>query len=360
MGIIERVRRAIAPSAVPAAGMTGTVLGLGVDNETFGPAEYGDYLATSNGVYVCAKLRSQLLASLPVAAYKGVGDARRPVERGPLVDLLSKVNPYWTFSRLVETTQMSLCAWGSAYWLLERDGGGAPREIWWVRPDRVRVVPSAKGYVARFDYYPPGASQPIAYLPEEVVWLRYPNPLEEYSGLSPLAAARIAADTAGAAMRSNRNLFLNGVNAGGLITPENDAIISEGQAAELTELLRKRMRGVDNAHRWMVLRYDAKFTPMAMTPKDAEYLGSLKWNLEEICRAYGVPQDLVGGQRTYENVDAAMKAIWVNTVLPEARLLASELTEQLLPMFPGQADEIAFDEDGISVDRKSTRLNSSH
>ena len=47
---------------------------------------------------------------------------------------------------------------------------------------------------------------------------------------------------------------------------------------------------------------------MAMTPKDAEYLGSLKWNLEEICRAYGVPQDLVGGQRTYENVDAAMKA----------------------------------------------------
>ena len=346
MGIVATIKRAFAPAEVPALGRSA----LGVDGETFGPPEYGDYLATSNGVYVCARLRSQLLASLPVRAYRLTADGREPVETGPLVDLLRKVNPYWTFTRLVETTQMSLCAWGSAYWLLERGRGGAPTEIWWVRPDRVRVVPSGKGYVSRFEYLPPGAVEPIRYAPEEVVWLRYPNPLEEYSGLSPLAAARIAADTGSAAMKSNRNLFLNGVNAGGIVTPNGGSdLLSEGQAQELADLFRKRMKGVDNAHRWMVLRYDAKFTPMSMTPKDAEYLGSMRWNLEEIARAYGVPLDLIGGQRTYENVDAAMKAIWVNTVLPEARLLASELTEQLLPMFAGQADEIAFDESEVDV-----------
>ena len=346
MGIVATIKRAFAPAEVPALGRSA----LGVDGETFGPPEYGDYLATSNGVYVCARIRSQLLASLPVRAYRLTADGREAVETGPLVDLLRKVNPYWTFTRLVETTQMSLCAWGSAYWLLERGRGGAPTEIWWVRPDRVRVVPSGKGYVARFEYLPPGAAEPIRYAPEEVVWLRYPNPLEEYSGLSPLAAARIAADTGSAAMKSNRNLFLNGVNAGGIVTPNGGSdLLSEGQAQELADLFRRRMKGVDNAHRWMVLRYDAKFTPMSMTPKDAEYLGSMRWNLEEIARAYGVPLDLIGGQRTYENVDAAMKAIWVNTVLPEARLLASELTEQLLPMFPGQADEIAFDESEVDV-----------
>jgi SPP1 gp7 family putative phage head morphogenesis protein len=99
-----------------------------------------------------------------------------------------------------------------------------------------------------------------------------------------------------------------------------------------------------------VFPFEYQVETPSLSPKDAEFLGALKWSLEDICRAYKVPLDLIGGQRTYENVNAAMKAIWVQCILPEARFIAEELTEQLLPMFPGSGvDSVDFDADSVDV-----------
>lgn len=325
---------------------------FGVDPETFAPQEYVDYLATSNNVYVCATLRAELLASLPLRLYRVAANGdRKDVTSGALWELTQKVNPFWTFSRLIEMTELSLCTWGSAFWALERGNGSTPREIWWMRSDRVRVVPHPQTYVAGYRYRPVAGGEDIVFAPDEMIWIRRPNPIDEYSGLSPLAAARIAADISSAAAKSNRNLYTNGISLGGLVTPVGEDSFSEEHAKGLVDMLKHQARGASNAHRWIVLRQDAKFTQMGMSPKDAEYLGSMKWNLEEIARAYKVPLDLVGGQRTYENVDAAMKAIWTNCLLPEARLISTELTEQLLPLFAGseRVDLCEFDPSGIKV-----------
>ena len=62
------------------------------------------------------------------------------------------------------------------------------------------------------------------------------------------------------------------------------------------------------------------------------------------------------GQRTYENVSAAMRAMWTNCVQPEARFIATELTEQLLPMFGVQADVLEFDFDDVEELQESKSL----
>jgi HK97 family phage portal protein len=344
------------PGVVDPAMMT-----FGVDPEVFTPERYADYLATSNGVYACAKLRATLLSSLPLKHYRiGTDGARVEVTGGRLFELTQKVNKFWTFNRLIEMTELSLSVWGSCFWFLERGQNGrqVPSEIWWARPDRVRVVPHPTEYVSHFLYEPANGSAPIRFERDEVVWLRYSNPIDEYSGLSPLAAARVAADVSNAAMKSNRNLFAQGIQMGGLVMPTGNTPLTEDQAKQLEESLTRRFRGVDKAHRWGVMRIETKFQPMSLSPKDAEFMGAMATSLEDIARAYGVPQDLVGGQRTYENVQAAMKILWQHTIVPEARFIATELTEQLLPMFSGAdgADVCEFDLSEVEVLKEDQHL----
>ena len=144
-------------------------------------------------------------------------------------------------------------------------------------------------------------------------------------------------------MLSNRNIFANGVQMGGAIVPKQGQTLTQEQAQQLEEDIARRFRGVDKAHRWGVFRYEADIEELGITPKDAEFVEAMKLALEDVCRAYRVPLDLLGGQRTYANVDAARKAIWEQCLIPEKRFIETELGEQLLPMFPGQADSIEFD-----------------
>ena len=337
------------PGAVPDQSLT-SMLGGYADDER--RVDYGEYIQTSNAVYTAARLRASLLSSLPIVAYRVGPDGRRDkVTAGPLVELLQKVNPFWTFQRLVEMTELSLCLWGSAYIFLDRGTNrrGRPMEMWWARPDRVTVVPDKENYVSHFLYQVGSDQPPIRFERDEVVWLRYPNPLDEFDGLSPLASAAIAADTSRAAMISNAAMFRNGLQMAGVVQPANGQNLTEEQARGLEQAMARRFKGADKAHRWGVLRFEAKFQPLSVTPKDAEFLGSLKWSLEEICRAYGVPLDLLGGERTYANQADARLAIWTDTILPEARFISTELTEQLLPLFAGVADVIEFDASGVAV-----------
>ena len=262
----EGVARAFVtgPGAVPEdSGSMNYLAGLGLEPE--GRTDYGEYIRTSNAVYTAARLRSSLLSSLPIVAYRVGADGKRDqVTAGPLVELLSKVNPFWTFQRMVEMTELSLCLWGSAYIFLDRGTSRrqAPRELWWARPDRVTVIPDKQNYVSHFLYEVGSDQPPIRFERDEVVWLRYPNPLDEFDGLSPLASAAIAADTSRAAMISNAAMFRNGLQLAGVVQPANGQTLTEEQARGLEQSMARRFKGADKAHRWGVLRFEAKFQPL--------------------------------------------------------------------------------------------------
>ena len=352
MNLLDRFRAAVRAFVLGPAVVERFDEVWGHSIEQYAPAEYGEYIATSNGVYACATSRAQLLSSLPLKLYRLDRAGRRAeVTAGDLYGLLQNVNPFWTGNRLIEMTELSLCLWGQAFWFLERGESGRqpPREIWWGRPDRVRVIPDPVNYIKGFLYTPTTGVLPIGYDPGEVIWFRYPNPNDEYAPLSPLAAVRLAADYATAAVKSNRNLFENGIQAGGFISPKAGTTFESDQAEDLERALERRFKGVDKAHRWGVFRFEAQVQPSGFTPKEAEFLGGITLALEDIARAYKWPLDLIGGRRTYENVDAAMKAAWTNCVLPEGRFISTDLTEQLLPLFPGQADLAEFDASGVPV-----------
>lgn len=335
-GLLERISATQAARAYPVPGEVAFRQSWWGPTSEFVDPKYLDYIATSNEVYAAVELRSKRLATLPFRLHRGRGLDRAEIDSGPVRDLFDKVNPFWTWPRLIHQTEQSLCLVGQAFWVLEGVRDGMPAEMWWVRPDRMWPIVDPVDYVVGFLFQAEDGSI-TRFDRDEVIWHRYPNPLDEFSGLSPLAAARLGADIASAAMRSNKAMFSQGLQIAGLVSPKEGGRFSTEQAEELEAALDRRFRGADKAHRWGVLRFEAQFDQMALSAKDAEYLGSLKEALLHVARAYGIPPPLLGdlSNATLANVDAYEKQFWQLTMIPEANMFAAEINEQLLSRLPG-------------------------
>lgn len=341
------------------------------------------YIRLSNAVYSCAHLRARLLSSVPLKAYKfdtGARSVSRPrgrvvdlenprtrlgmpsmirgkrladqgaaveLEQSRIMDLLGYVNRFWTYQRLVVHSQLSLCTGGRSFWTLER--GKSQREepsaIYFVKHTRMTILKHKQEIIAGFrqDAHTRDR-QDLA--PDNVIWLRYPDPSDpDYGALTPLDAARLGADVYRFALASNKSIFRNGLAPGGWVTPAKDGETwTQEQMDEAEELITRKLSGPQRRHRWLFLREKYGITPNTLTPRDAEFLGGLDFAVEDVARAYGVPIELVGGaRRTYQNLENAMKAVWMFTLEPETCFLADELTEQLVPIYDGEVDFLAFD-----------------
>lgn len=361
MGILERIEASRRPQpqaawSVGAGSLTASERTVGHDDDQFSPESYGNYLATSNEIYSAAMLRARLMSSIDLRLYDRDGPEKREITTGPEYTLLRRVNPFWTRRRLSMMDELSMSVWGETVWALEPGPAGQPGEIWWLKPSRVKPVPHESGYLAGFLYYPVNGGPPIPFRPDEIVWFRYPNPLDEFSAMSPLAAARLSADTASAMMRSNRNLFTQGLQMGGVVVPANDKVsFSEEQAEDLAKMLDKRFRGVDKAHRWAVLRFEAQFQKMQVTPKDAEFVEGLNLTLRQVANAYGIPVPLLNdlSRATLANAREYERILWTHALVPDARLRAEEIVEQFLPRFRTRTTWAEFDFSGVAALQES-------
>lgn len=352
----ERDRRPAAAWPVGVGALSTIDSTYGHGDDTYSPEKYGDYLVTSNEVFSAAMLRARSMAGLTLKLYDRDGPEKTEITRGPEYELLRHVNPFWTRRRLAMMDELAMCLWGESFWAIERDRAGQPSEIWWLKPSRVRPVPHETGYLAGFLYEPVQGGDPIVFARDEIVWFRYPNPLDEFSALSPIAAARLGADTASAMMRSNRNMFTNGMQLGGIVTPDTDKVsFSPEQATELEQMLGKRFKGADKAHKWAVLRYEAKFQQMQVSQKDAEYVEGLNITLRQVANAYGIPVPLLNemSHATLANAREYERLLWTHAMVPDAQLRAEEIVEQFLPLFRTRTRWAEFDFSKIAALQES-------
>lgn len=319
---------------------------FGHQDARFSPEEYGDYIATSGDIYSVITLCARMLQGLRLNLFRGNGSDKRDMSKHAAAALLRYVNPFWTGARLARMDAICMRLWGESYWAVEKDPFGNPTEIWWVKPTQMRPVPHEKRYLKGFLYQPMTGGPPLPFAPDEVVWFRYPNPIDEFSPLSPLVAARLAADTGQEMMRNNQSLFHNGLQLGGLITPPEKVTFSEKQADELDTFLQTRWKNPVNAKRWSVLRYEAQLKSLNVTPRDAEWADGLNLTLRRVCNAYGVASPLLNDTEhaTLANMREYERITWAMGLQPDSELHAADIVEQFLPMFRGlRPDHAEYD-----------------
>lgn len=357
MGLIERINKRHRALRNPVADDLALISDRSMGHDPFGFMHHdGDNflnkVATADDIYSVINLRARLVSGLKCKIYRGTGSSRKEVTTGPAYELLNHVNPFWTPRRLYRMDEFSMGLWGESFWAIEKDQFGQPAEIWWMKPSRVRVVPDAQNYIRGFLYFPMNGGQAIPFFPDEVVWFRYPNPYDEFAPLSPLKAAQRAAESGAAMMDSNRNLFDKGLQIGGFVTPSSDVkAFSPEQANDIERFLDSRFKGPRNAHRWAVLRFDATFKEAQVSPKDAEFAEGLNITLRRVCNVYGVPSPLMNDleHATLANVGELHTILWADGLVPDVELRQEEITEQLLPMFPGRSLHAEFDLTKVSA-----------
>ncbi len=315
--------------------------------------EYGRYMATSPSVYAAIKLRADALTRPPLRVYRTAesGARRTAVEPShPAARLLDRVNPWHTRADLWRATETHLCLWGAAFWAIERDADGQP-ELWPLRPDRMAVIPDRQRYVRGFVYRGPNSlpMEPVAYTPDEIVWLRYFNPLEELAGLSPLAPARLSADMGHEGLRFNRHLLRNSARPDFLLLTDEE--MNETELEEFYTRWEMRHQGSANANRPAVASAVRDVKTLGLSHRDIDFIQGLRWSLEEVSRTYGVPKLLLGDfeRATYANVQASERMFWRNTVVPEVKFLEEQLNRMLLPRLGYPQLSVEFDLSAIEA-----------
>jgi HK97 family phage portal protein len=307
-------------------------------------------------VHRAVKLVAENVASVTLLAYEG--DAER--DRHPLLDLIARPNPRQEQAAFLEAVATHLLLAGNAY--VEAVALDATvRELYALRPDRMRVVPGADGWTEAYEYTAagrtvrfnqtqsqPGSSPGVS----PILHLTCLHPLDDHYGLSPLEAAAIAIDTHNAAARWNKTLLDNAARpSGALVYSKSDhALLSHGQFERLKGELERTYQGAMNAGRPLVLEGGLDWKAMSHSPKDMDFMEAKHGAAREIALAFGVPPMLLGipGDNTYANYQEANRVFFRGTVLPLANRIVAALAQWLAPAFGGGL-RLAVDTDRIEA-----------
>lgn len=341
---------------------------------------YGEYYLRSAVVYAAIKARQDAIARLPLRVLRrvdvggrgavsadvwgrqdgsgvlpgaGVRANGEPVGAGhPLQRLLDMPNPFWSRGDLWRATETYLSLWGAAFWGLERGDDGVVAEIWPLRPDRMRVVPDEERYIKGFVFVGSGGAL-VPYVPEDVVWMRYFNPLDEYAGLSPIAPLRQSADMGMDALRANRRLLQND-SAPGLIVETSD-YPTDAEVKSFYQRWEERFQGVDRIRRPALLGPGMKAANLGFSPRDMEYVQSLRWSLEDISRVFGVPKVMIGDleNTTFSNFSTARRLFWEDTIASQLDFYEEALRQYLVPHFGDGSLLVEFDVSGVDALKES-------
>ena len=305
-------------------------------------------------VYRCINEIANGAACVPFKLFQGDDE----LDQHPLLSLLSRPNPTQAGVEYFQAVYSYLLLSGNNY-SIKSDVSGEVRELYLLRPDRVRVKPSKTATPEAYQYVIGGKvlktydADPITG-ESEVKHMKLYNPLDDYYGLSPLMAAATDIDNHNAINTHNISLLRNGARPSGAIVfkPANDRglpiQLTDGQRQQLKDDLNVKYTGAANAGRPLLLEGDFDWREMGLSPKDMDFLQQRNMAAKDIALCFGVPSQLIGipDAQTYANVQEARLALYEETIMPLARRVESDLNEWLSPMY---GDEIRIEYDFEAV-----------
>ncbi len=253
----------------------------------------------------------------------------------PLCRLLENPNPWLTPWELWYLTVVYLELTGNCFWYVaplhtEDSRLGSPAELWIIPTPWVRVIPDKHNYISHYEVTANGL-QTESFTPDEIIHLKYPNPIDPHYGLSPLQANSITVDANIELLRSRHQTFQSGSRPG--IVLQTDQTLTDQTVKRLEDKLEAKFAGRQNWHRPMVLEQGLKASPWTLTPAEMDFLNSSKLSRDEILAMFRVPPPITG---IVENVGLGSD-IWFGarvmfcegTIQPKLDLIGQALTRDL-------------------------------
>lgn len=312
-------------------------------------------------VYSCVRILSEAVAGLPLHLYQYTdnGSKEKAVEH-PLYFLLhDEPNPEMTSFVFRETLMTHLLLWGNAYAQIIRNGKGEIMALYPLMPDRMTVDRDEKGrlyyeYMVSSDDAPTMKGSTVKLPPSEV--LHIPGlGFDGLVGYSPIAMAKNAIGMAIACEEYGAKFFANGAQPSGVL--EHPGTIKD--PSRVRESWTQTFGGSQNANKVAVLEEGMKYTPISISPEQAQFLETRKFQINEIARIFRVPPHMVGDleKSSFSNIEQQSLEFVKYTLDPWVSRWEQSIVRSLLTAEEKKQYFVKFNVDGLLRGDYQSRMN---
>ncbi|WP_442856285.1 phage portal protein [Blautia sp. An249] len=258
-------------------------------------------------VYSCVRILAEAVAGLPLHLYryKEDGGKEKALDHPLYLLLHDEPNPEMSSFVSRETLMTHLLLWGNAYAQIIRNGRGEVMALYPLMPDRMAVDRDDKGqlyyeYTTSADDAPISKGSIVRLKPSDV--LHIPGlGFDGLVGYSPIAMAKNAIGLAIATEEYGSKFFANGAQPSGVL--EHPGTIKDPQ--RVRDSWMSQFGGSANSNKIAVLEEGLKYTPISISPEQAQFLETRKFQINEIARIFRVPPHMVGDleKSSFSNIE---------------------------------------------------------
>lgn len=311
-------------------------------------------------VYACVRILSEAIAGLPVHLYqyKEDGSKEKALAHTLYRLLHDEPNPEMTSFVFRETLMTHLLLWGNAYAQIIRNGKGEVLALYPLMPNRMTVDRDEKDHLY-YQYQMQDSDAPtmkngtVTLKPTDV--LHIPGlGFDGLVGYSPIAMAKNAIGMAIACEEYGAKFFANGATPGGLL--EYPGTVKNPEAVR--ESWNKGFSG-GNSHKIAVLEEGMKYTPISISPEQAQFLETRKFQIDEIARIFRVPPHMVGDleKSSFSNIEQQSLEFVKYTLEPWIIRWEQSINRALLSEKEKAAYFVKFNVDGLLRGDYQSRMN---
>ena len=318
-------------------------------------------------VYCCVRILSEAVASLPLQFYRYTDDGgkEKAVEH-PLYFLLhDEPNPEMTSFIFRETLMTHLLLWGNAYSQIIRNGKGEVVALYPLMPDRMKVDRDEHGRLYyEYTVYDPDdvdgrkgtdkVGRTVRLQPHDV--LHIPGlGFDGLVGYSPIAMAKNAIGLAIATEEYGSKFFANGAAPSGVL--EHPGTIKD--PSKVRESWQVTFGGSGNANKIAVLEEGMKYTPISISPEQAQFLETRKFQIDEIARIFRVPPHMIGDleKSSFNNIEQQSLEFVKYTLDPWVSRWEQAMVRALLTPDEKKRYFFKFNVDGLLRGDYQSRMN---
>ena len=259
-----------------------------------------------------------------------------------------------------ETLMSHLLLYGNAYAQIIRNARGEVMGLYPLMPNKMSVDRDRAGnlyylYSCGSDDAPVGKENGQVYLlPSDVLHI----PGLGYDGIvgySPLAMAKNAVGMAIACEEYGAKFFANGAAPGGVL--EHPGIIKDPQ--KVKESWNAVYQGSGNSHKIAVLEEGMKYQAIGISPEQAQFLETRKFQINEIARIYRVPPHMVGDleKSSFSNIEQQSLEFVKYTLDPWICRWEQSLSRRLFTENEKRTYFIRFNVEGLLRGDYQSRMN---
>ena len=261
-------------------------------------------------VYACVRVIAETIASLPLQVYKHTDVGKDKATTHALYRLLhDEPNPDMTSFVFRETLMSHLLLFGNAYAQVLRNGKGEVTALHPLMPNQMAVNRASNGQIYytytkmpddSFKGKNANSGNQYNLKPSEILHI----PGLGYDGLigySPISMAKNAIGMAMSTEEFGAKFFANGARPGGVL--EHPGTLKNPD--KIRESWNSLFRGSNNSHGTAILEEGLKYHPIGISPNEAQFLETRKFQINEIARIFRVPLHMIGDleRATFSNIE---------------------------------------------------------